>query len=70
VIAGIFVTIDEVTQELFLAITQQEGSWLAIIVSALAIAALFDPLKQRIQRFVDRRIFRQEGAKKGASISE
>ena len=72
VIAGIFVTIDEVTQELFLAITQQEESWLAIIVSALAIAALFDPLKHRIQRFVDRRIFRQEeGPKKGgATISE
>jgi hypothetical protein len=62
VIAGIFVTVDEVAQEFFLALTRQEGSWLSVIVSALAIAALFEPLKDRIQRFVDRRIFRIEGS--------
>jgi MFS family permease len=72
VIAGIFVIIDEVVQEVFLIVTRQEESWLSVIVSALAISALFEPLKDRIQRFVDRRIFRQEdGTKKsGASISE
>jgi hypothetical protein len=70
VIAGIFVTIDEVAQELFLAATRQEGSWLSVIFSALAISALFEPLKDRIQRFVDRRIFRkEERTMKGASIS-
>src|ERR671910_3587083 len=60
VIAGIFVIIDEVVQELFLIVTRQEESWLSVIVSALAISALFEPLKTRIQRFVDRRIFRKE----------
>ena len=72
VIAGTFVIIDEVVQELFLIVTRQEESWLSVIVSALAISALFEPLKDRIQRFVDRRIFRHEdGTKKtGESISE
>jgi hypothetical protein len=60
-IAGIFVIIDEVAQELFLIVTHQEESWLSVIVSALAISALFEPLKDRIQHFVDRRIFRIEG---------
>jgi hypothetical protein len=61
VFAGIFVIIGEVTQELFLAVTQQEESWLGVIVSALAIAALSEPLKHRIQHFVDRHVFRKEG---------
>jgi hypothetical protein len=61
VFASIFVVIDEVVQELFLAVTQQEESWLGVIVSALAIAALSEPLKHRTQRFVDRHIFRKEG---------
>jgi hypothetical protein len=61
VFASIFVIIGEVTQELFLAVTQQEGSWLSVIVSALAIAALSEPLKRRLQYFVDRHIFRKEG---------
>jgi hypothetical protein len=59
--AGIFVIIDEVAQTLFLAITQQEESWLSVIVSALVIAALSEPLKHRIEHLVDRRIFRKEG---------
>jgi hypothetical protein len=61
VFAGIFVVIGEVTQELLLSVTQQEESWLGVIVSALAIAALSEPLKHRIQNFVDRHIFRKEG---------
>jgi hypothetical protein len=60
VIAVVFVIVDEVAQELFLAVTRQEESWLSVIVSALVIAALFEPLKRRIQHFVDRRIFRKE----------
>jgi hypothetical protein len=61
VIAGIFVIIDEVVQTLLLIITQQEESWLSVIVSALVIAAFSEPLKQRIEHFVDSRIFRKEG---------
>ena len=60
VFAGIFVIIDEVAQELFLAVTQQEESWVSVIVSALVIAALSEPLKHRIEHFVDSRIFRKE----------
>jgi hypothetical protein len=61
VIAGIFVIISEVVQELLLIVTQQEESWLSVIVSALVIAALSEPLKHRIEHFVDSRIFRKEG---------
>src|ERR671911_2126005 len=59
VIAGIFVIIDEVVQGLLLIVTRQEESWLSVIVSAVVIAALSEPLKHRIEHFVDSRIFRK-----------
>ena len=57
VIAGIFEAVDAVVHYFLLAFTHQEESILSVIVAALAIAALFDPVKHRIRRFVDRRIF-------------
>ena len=58
-LSGVFEVTVVALQEVFLVLTHMEESHEAYFASAMVIAALFDPLKSRIDTFVEGRFFRR-----------
>ncbi len=60
-LVGVYVGSIVVLQGLLRALTGQEQQpQLAVVISTLVIAALFNPLRRRIQSFIDRRFYRSK----------
>ena len=59
ILVSLYVGSIVVSQGILRALTGQ-GSQLAVVASTLAVAALFNPLRHRIQSFIDRRFYRRK----------
>src|SRR5919107_2404931 len=59
VLAAVYLGGIVVLQRLFVVLTGEQST-LAVVASALLIAALFTPLRRRIQSFIDRRFYRRK----------
>jgi hypothetical protein len=66
-LAGVFEVTVVALQHVLLVLTHVEDSQIAYFVTALVMAALFEPLRRRIDRFVERRVCR--GNKPGRSVT-
>jgi hypothetical protein len=60
VLAGVFEVTVVALQHVLLVLVHVEDSQLAYFATALLMAALFEPLKRRIDAFVERRFFRRD----------